>query len=113
MKIIYSSILPFKGFRAINLFGIVFARKEFPPLTREIENHERIHSQQILELLVVFFYAWYVVEWMIRWAYFGNRMEAYRNISFEREAHQNDHDLSYLKKRKPYQFLHYLRKNKT
>lgn len=27
MKIIYNTFIPFKGFAAINLFGIIFARK--------------------------------------------------------------------------------------
>ena len=28
MKIIYNNVIPFKGFTAINLFGILFARRE-------------------------------------------------------------------------------------
>lgn len=33
MKIIYNDIIPFKGYKAINLFGIVFARKSGRPLS--------------------------------------------------------------------------------
>lgn len=33
MKVIYNPILPFKGFAAINLFGVVFARRECKPLS--------------------------------------------------------------------------------
>lgn len=28
-KIIYNKLIPFKGYVAINLFGIIFARKEY------------------------------------------------------------------------------------
>ena len=28
MKIIYNNIIPFKGFKCINLFGVLFARKD-------------------------------------------------------------------------------------
>ena len=53
MKIIYSTLLPVKGFRAINLFGIVFARKDQPKLDEHIINHESIHTRQMPELGVM------------------------------------------------------------
>ena len=28
MKIIYNNIIPFKGFKAMNLFGVLFVRKD-------------------------------------------------------------------------------------
>ncbi|MDO5665795.1 MAG: hypothetical protein Q4G63_11140 [Bacteroidia bacterium] len=108
MKIIYSKYLPFKGFRAINLFGVVFARKEHPKLSREIINHELIHTRQMLELMVIGFYVWYVAEWIIKWIIYKNRLMAYRNIGFEREAFDNDKDLDYLKFRKWYGFTSYI-----
>ena len=48
MKIIYNKIIPFKGFLAINLFGFLFARKK---LTEVNINHEKIHTEQMKELL--------------------------------------------------------------
>lgn len=44
MKIIYNNILPFKGFKCVNLFGILFARKG-ANITQITVNHESIHSQ--------------------------------------------------------------------
>lgn len=108
LKIIYSKYLPFKGFRAINLFGVVFARKEHPALSRRIINHELIHTRQMLELMVIGFYVWYVIEWIIKWIIYKNRLEAYRNIGFEREAFDNDSNLDYLKYRKWYGFASYV-----
>lgn len=108
LKVIYSKYLPVKGFRAINLFGIVFARSDQPPLTKQILNHERIHSRQIIELFVIGFYLWYIFEWIIRLIIYKDRMKAYRNICFEREAFDNDHNPHFLKQRKWYGFWSYL-----
>lgn len=41
MKIIYNDIIPFKGYKAINLFGIVFARKSARPLSDKIKTTKR------------------------------------------------------------------------
>ena len=108
MKVIYNKYLPIKGYVAINLFGLIFARKEFKPLSKVTENHERIHTDQMRELLYVFFYLWYVIEWIIRLIQYRDRKEAYLNISFEREAYKNQSDLGYLKVRKKYRNFKYL-----
>lgn len=106
MKIIYNSILPKKGFAAINFFGFVFARKEYNPISKKVINHEAIHTAQMKEMLYIFFYLWYGIEWLIRWVGYGCKSnKAYRNILFEREAYSNDADLDYLKNRKKYGFL--------
>lgn len=104
MKIIRNNIIPFKGFKALNLFGILFVRKDANIGALTI-NHEEIHTRQMKELLYVFFYVWYVSEWIVRLFMKGN---AYRNICFEKEAFDNDTDMNYLNYRKPYSFLKYL-----
>ena len=43
MKIVYNEFIPFKGFSAINLFGILFARKGVK-ISKKIINHELIHT---------------------------------------------------------------------
>nr|DAU75425.1 MAG TPA: hypothetical protein [Caudoviricetes sp.] len=88
MKIIYNNIIPFPGFAAINLFGVIFARKEYRQLSETTVNHEAIHTEQMKELLYVGFYLCYLVEWVVRLFMKGN---AYRNISFEREAYNCQH----------------------
>ena len=108
MKVIYNKYLPLKGYVAINLFGLVFARKEFKPLSKVTENHERIHTDQMRELLYVFFYIWYGIEWVIRLIQYRETKKAYLNISFEREAYSNQSNLSYLKVRKLYRNFKYL-----
>ena len=104
MKIIRNNIIPFPGHKAINLFGILFVRgnARIDDITL---NHEKIHTAQIKEMLYVFFYIWYVIEWLMRLPK-GN---AYKNISFEREAYANEGDASYLNGRYWFNFLRYIR----
>jgi len=71
-------------------------------------NHERIHLKQQAELLLVFFYLWYGIEYLLRLIQYKNRYQAYRNISFEREAYTNEKDLQYLKRRPFWRFLNYM-----
>lgn len=105
MKIVRNNIIPFKGFLAINLFGILFVRGD-SYISPQVINHEKIHTAQMRELLYIPFYLWYVLEWIIRLFMKGN---AYRNISFEREAYTNEKDSDYLSHRNPFAFLKYLR----
>lgn len=106
MKIIYNNIIPFKGYKAINLFGILFVRKGCS-MSKEDFNHEAIHTAQIKELLYIFFYVWYLIEYVIK--LFTHGKYAYRNISFEREAYANEDNLEYLDNRKHYSWTKYLK----
>lgn len=109
MKIIVSRFLPPKGFTAINLFGIIFTRNR-EEIDEHVIRHEAIHSQQMKYMLYVFFYIWYVGEWLVRLMQYRNPKIAYYNISMEREAYINDQDSQYLQNRKPYAWTKYLRK---
>lgn len=104
MIIVRNSIILFKGFKAINLFGILFVRKDAVMSDVDI-NHEKIHTEQMKELLFVLFYLWYVIEWFIRLFKEGN---AYMNISFENEAYFNQENLDYINERKRFSFLDYM-----
>ena len=108
MKIIRTSILPFHGFTAINLMGVLFVHHGVY-LSNETINHERIHTAQQREMLFVFFFIAYFVEWLVRLPMRGN---AYRNISFEREAYANQHNLKYLQSRRHYAWRRYMRRRR-
>lgn len=96
MRVIHNKWLPFKGFKAINLFGICFVRKPHK-MTPHDYNHENIHTAQMRELGYVFFYILYFVEWLYRVVF--HTSTAYRGISFEREAFEHQYDYDYLEHR--------------
>ncbi|UFH56769.1 hypothetical protein [Spirosoma sp. KNUC1025] len=75
-------------------------------------NHERIHLRQQVELGIVLFYLWYVLEYLLRRVQYRNHYLAYRNISFEREAFANDENLIYLKNRSLWGFWRYIKTKK-
>lgn len=71
-------------------------------------NHEKIHLKQQIEMLVLPFFLWYVIEYVIRFIQYKNLHLAYKNISFEREAYENEKDLYFLKQRSFLNFLNFL-----
>lgn len=101
MKIIRNKFIPFPGYKAINLFGILFVSGNATIDERTLR-HESIHTAQMREMLYVFFYLWYVVEWIVRLFMKGN---SYRNISFEKEAYGNEDSRLYLDSRRPFAWL--------
>lgn len=110
MKIISNNIIPFKGFKAINLFGILFVRGD-ANISERLMRHEQIHSAQQKEMLWILFYLWYLVEWLIRVLFTKDRFskDAYNHISFEQEAYEMQDDCFYLENRKYYFWIKYLK----
>lgn len=112
MKIIYNRFIPFKGFLAINLFGVFFVRQEKnapkPKLSETDINHESIHTEQIKELGYIFFYILYLLEWIVKLFIPYYNSNAYRNISFEREAYLNANNKDYIKTRNRYSWIKYI-----
>jgi len=108
MKIIRNDIIPFKGYKCVNLFGILFVRKDVRIDAVDI-NHEEIHTAQMKEMLYVFFYLWYLIEWIFRLFQYKFTHGAYRNISFEREAYANQGNVQYLQGRKLWAWVKYLK----
>lgn len=101
MKVIYNSVIPFKGFKCVNLFGLLFVRKGCT-MIRSDYNHEAIHTVQMKELLYLPFYILYVLEWVLRLIRLRDSRKAYRAITHEREAYANQGNPDYLNNRKPY-----------
>jgi hypothetical protein len=85
---------------AMAFFPFVIINSQVKP-TPELINHERIHLRQQLELLIIPFYILYLIEFYTK---------GYYNVSFEREAYENDDNLNYLKSRKLFSFIKYLKK---
>lgn len=101
MRVVRNSLIPIgRRYGAINLFGILFAKRGVE-LSMELVNHERIHTAQMRELLYVGFYILYVAEWIVRlFQHNGRGFESYLAISFEKEAYENGGNLDYLSSRR-------------
>lgn len=122
--------IPFSGFKACNLFGVIFLRKG-AKLDEIAMNHEKIHSRQIAEVMLaslpvailvaiftniwlaglfvlVSYYLWYGIEWLVHFIRLKDPHLAYRRISFEREAYHNQTDPEYLESRFWFKFIQFL-----
>lgn len=107
MIIISKHIVP-KGFVGLTLYPFIFLKQKELKEDEQLINHEKIHLRQQLELLIVFFYFFYGLEWFIKYMKYRNGYIAYKNLSFEREAYKNEADLKYIKTRKYWAFLNYI-----
>lgn len=110
MKIIKNKFIPFKGYKLMNFFGIIFQRND-TVVTMTEYNHEKIHLKQMQEMLWIGFYLWYAIEYLCimlscKW---NKQSDRYHDVSFEEEAHNNDKNLNYCKERKHYAWFKYLK----
>ncbi|WP_027375767.1 hypothetical protein [Kaistella palustris] len=108
MIIVCPKLLKNTKISAITLFPLILLRSRTSKTDLILLNHERIHLRQQLELLIIFFYLWYVIEYYYLVFKLKDRFLAYQMISFEREAYAMEHDLNYLKHRKFWSFRKYL-----
>lgn len=90
------SLITFGFAKGITIYPFVLFKSE-PSETDLI--HEQIHLKQQKELFVLFFYIWYLVEFLLK-GYYG--------ISFEKEAYHNETNTSYLTSRRIFSFINYL-----
>jgi hypothetical protein len=104
----FVSLLTFGWAIGITLspFGIYI--KETYLNNKYVINHESIHWKQQVEMLIVFFYLWYGLEWFVKLFIYGK--QAYYHLSFELEAYNHDDDLKYLFKRKHFSWFKYINK---
>ncbi|NQY28428.1 MAG: hypothetical protein HRT69_03045 [Flavobacteriaceae bacterium] len=104
MILLCKYIIP-KGYRDITLYPFVFLKDIIQKENVVLLNDERIHITPQKELLVLFFYVWYIVEFLIRLLSSKNWNTAHRNISFEREAYTHESNFECIKKRPSWAFF--------
>lgn len=97
------SYLPDKNYRAMALWPFIILKDKDLKKDVVIINHEKIHLAQQIECLVLPFYIIYFSEYLYNRTKGNNHDTAYRNISFEKEAYHNQHDMNYLIQRKWWQ----------
>lgn len=130
MIIVKNNFIPFGSYSTINILSILFTKRE--SLSDKTMNHEKIHSQQMLEMglvgiVIMFlvclftnismwwilsgiitFYIWYCSEYIFVRFFHKKQNNAYHDISLEEEAYIFDDDLEYLNTRKPFKWVEYL-----
>lgn len=108
MIVIWQRLLKNTKISGITLFPFIILKKQEYKHNGILINHEKIHLRQQLELLIIFFYLWYVIEYYYRFFQLKDHYLAYKSISFEREAYAMEDDLNYLEKRKLWSFWKYI-----
>lgn len=108
MFVVVNKFILARHFDGVVLWPFIIVRKKELKKDPVFMNHERIHIRQQTELLVVFFFIWYLTEYLVRLMICRNSYRAYNNISFEREAYRYEEDPLYLKKRRFWSFLRFL-----
>ena len=107
MVLIFPYIFP-STFNALAVWPFIILKE--PALRTDfiLIHHERIHLRQQLELLWVFFFIIYLTEFLAKIIIYKQPKLAYRNISFEREAYENEYDLDYARKKPLWSFVGYI-----
>jgi len=92
-------ILIFKKLPAAGMaiFPFILLKSQKLKTDREIINHEKIHLRQQLELLILPFYVFYLINYLINLLRYKNHGQAYRKIIFEQEAYLHEANMEYLK----------------
>ena len=132
MKIITNKFIPFKGFGAMNILGMVFTRYKAEELSDRTKRHEQIHTMQQYEIMLAsalislvlcnIWASWwyllvtialpialYVLVWLIELA-LPPYNSAYKDSPFEREAFANDENVNYLVTRPLFAWVKYFLK---
>lgn len=131
-----AKLLLFPTYTAVTLLYNSFFKKDEDEYSMDDINHECIHQVQQMECSVMglalglvlcglfnlslwwiiilglgFFYIWYGIEYLIIlcFAKWDKQNERYHDVSFEEEAHNNDHDLEYIRTRKHYSWVKYVK----
>lgn len=120
MIIIRNNFIPFKGFLAMNVLGVLFVRSK-AKINETTIRHEAIHTAQQYEIITLsalaaliasnIYATWwyllivlampiaiYVLAWLIALA-LPPYDSAYKDSPFEREAYANQYNVDYLSTR--------------
>ena len=109
----------------MTVFGTIFRREEFcgRPISQRTINHEGIHVCQSEDFIpnkkdnkfiwftnYIIFYLLYIIEWLFKVIcnIFYWKIKAYRSISFEQEAYDNQNNLGYQEIRDRFAWAKYI-----
>ena len=102
-------VVPSLRANGMALFPFILVKLEKSRFDKVMIRHEIIHLRQQLELLVIPFYFFYLLNYLCNRTVYSDHDEAYMNIVFEREAYANDAFPGYLKQRKLFSWWKYFK----
>lgn len=133
MIIVKNDMIPVGHFKAMNIWPFIFVQED-EPFNKVDERHEMIHGRQQEEMffigivlaamffflvewwslffIPVFFY-FYIIEWIVRLFIYRDKNKAYRTVSFEQEAYDNQEFPEYLEDRKAFAWIKYIFKKQS
>lgn len=92
---------------AVGIFNVILIRKGYE-MSDRTKRHELIHFAQQREMLYIFAYLFYLVEFILKFLLLWSWRKAYRSLSMEVEAYGHQDDEGYLDSRKPFAFIKYI-----
>ena len=84
MILIFKYIIP-SNYCGLAIYPFIFLNSKHLLPNKIVLNHEKIHLQQQKELLWIFFFAWYLIEYLTRLMQFKDHHKAYKNISLKKK----------------------------
>jgi hypothetical protein len=96
------------SYKGASFFIFIFLRDKSRLSDFRLINHETIHFYQQLEMIFVLNWILYGLFYLAGRVKGESHDEAYRSNPFEREAYDNDQDLTYIFKRKPFAWIKYI-----
>jgi hypothetical protein len=100
-------VVPSLPANGMALFPFILVKEEASKQDQVMLRHEIIHLRQQLELLILPFYFFYLLNYLYNRSLFISHHQAYMNIVFEREAYANDAFPDYLTNRKLFSWIKY------
>lgn len=105
---IYTRKKIFNYYTGLSFFIFIWIRRE-PNDQTQLIRHEKIHFWQQVEMLFIFHWFFYAVFYLVGRVNGQCHYIAYRYNPFEIEAFTMDYDTTYLRTRRPFAWVRYVR----
>jgi hypothetical protein len=102
-------VAPFLRVNGMAIFPFVLVKHRDLKNDAQLIRHETIHLRQELELLIIPFYMLYLGNYLINLIRYRDHDKAYQEIIFEREAYAGENSADYLKRRKFWAWLRFIK----
>lgn len=107
---IYTRKKIFNYYTGLSFFVFIWITRQ-PHDQTQLVRHEKIHFWQQVEMLFVFHWLFYAFFYLVGRASGQCHYIAYRYNPFELEAFTHDPEEDYLRKRRPFAWVRYVRKS--